>query len=706
MKIATTTILLAATLVSCCPARPVTTAAAVDPDRTGQTNDAALVKNVSLAQVGLDAGALDPSTEPCDDFYKFACGGWLEKTSIPADKSRWMRGISEVHARNEADLRRILDDATTNPQNDPVKQQIGAYYGACMDEAAVEKRGYEDIKPLLQLVADNAADAGQKGKPFSAANIETKIARLHRVGVWALFDIASGQDSKDATKMIAQIDQNGLGMPDRDYYLKDDDKAQQLRKTYRAHVGRMFELIGFSKQRAEKAANTVITIETDIAKISKTKVARRDPKGMYNRVDRPGLRQRSQKFNWDAYFKYMGLEATKEVSVTSIPFIEGLNGVLERHSSAAMSEYLMWQVVSHTASWLPKAFVDEEFRLRKALTGQLQPRPRWKRCIAAVDHNLGELLAQAFVAQRFSGDSKRVTQQMVKEISAAFGRDLKNLAWMDNTTRNLALNKLKKLAYLIGYPDVWKSYDFKITADRYTANALRARSFTIVRELNKIGHPVDRNEWMMTPPTVNAYYSPSLNQMVFPAGILQPPFYNPKANIPVNMGAMGMVVGHELTHGFDDQGAQFDADGNLKNWWQPNVEKQFKTRTSCVKNQYDHYQVLPGLMTNGELTLGENIADAGGVKLAFEAYRAMRHGAREVLVADGYSEDQQFFLSIGQVWCAKYRDEAARMRAKTDPHAHPRWRVNGALQNTAAFAQAFSCAPGTPMPPATACNVW
>jgi putative endopeptidase len=655
------------------------------------------VHQTSLAEVGLDASAMNRSADPCVDFYQFACGGWEQQTEIPGDQPRWNRSFSEIHERNQNDLRAILEALAASPPADAARRKLGDFWTACMDEAAVEKAGLEPIAELLTAIETLAGDLNK---------LEPLLARLHARGVYPFFDIDSGQDFRDATKMIAHVDQNGLGLPDRDLYLKDDEKSQALRRFYHGHVERLFALSGYSAERAKKAADDVMALETAIAKISKTRVERRDPEGMYNKIDRTGLVERGKGIDWKRYLEARALEGVNDINVTSVPFIEGLGPILDGAGGRTLAHYLRWHLLHATAAALPKKLVDEDFALTKALTGQEENRARWKLCVEATDGALGELLAQPYVEQRFSPKSRDAVEGMVSEISKAFARVVHDLAWMDDATRSRALAKLLKMEYLIGYPDDWKSYDFEISRTSYAGNVLSASAFDVSRELAKIGKPVDRQEWLMTPPTVNAYYNPLKNQMVFPAGILQPPFFAASAGVAVNMGGMGMVVGHELTHGFDDKGSQFDAFGNLKSWWAPEVRGRFDERTKCVEEQYADYEALPGLELNGKLTLGENIADAGGVKLAFHAFRSMRRSADVIVVAEGFSEDQQFFLSLGQVWCSKYREDFARLRAQTDTHSPPRWRVNGSLRNTPEFAQAFACPAGAPMQPPTSCSVW
>ncbi|MCA9553395.1 MAG: M13 family metallopeptidase, partial [Myxococcales bacterium] len=653
------------------------------------------IEAVSLASVGLDGDALDRKTDPCQDFYQFACGGWIEKTEIPSDRPRWVRSFSEIHKRNEADLKDILDQAWKAPGDDPVKQRLGKFYGACMDEAAVEKAGTKPLKALMDKVA----------KVKNAATLSQVVTELHRHKIWALFDLEAVQDFKDATSMIAFIDQNGLGLPDRDYYLSEDKDKAEIRAAYQTHVADMFKLYGMKAAAATAAAKDVLRIETALAKVSKTRVERRDPVGLYNKIDREGVKAAAPGFTWDAYFAALGHPDITAINVTAPKFLEGMNTLIGNEKPAAWKNYLSWQILHAAAETLPKAFVDENFKLTQRLTGQKAQRDRWKRCVEATDHALGELLAQAFVELRFGGDSKAAAESYVQQISEAFDRGLDGLSWMDDTTRARAREKLKAFAYLIGYPGKWKNYDFEV-GDAYAANMAAAAAWELNDQLDKIGKPVDRGEWEMTPPTVNAYYHPLKNQMVFPAGILQPPFYSVSAAVPVNLGAMGMVVGHELTHGFDDQGSQFDKDGNLNNWWTDEVQPRFKEQTQCVADQYEAYEPVPGSHLNGKLTLGENIADMGGVKLAFNAYRAMRAKADVAKVADGFTEDQQFFLANAQIWCAKMTDEYARLMVQNDPHSHPRFRVNGPLSNLPEFSEAFSCPAGSAMHPEKTCSVW
>jgi len=669
-----------------------------------------LVKKVALADVGLDADAMDSSANPCEDFYQFACGGWLEHTTIPADRSRWSRSFSEIHKRNEADLRTILEQAAAGTPSDPGLKKLGDFYGSCMDENAVERAGLQPVSGYLMLAEKvrlrrEPAFGPHPNQP-PPPRLEDLLAELHRHRIWALFDIDSGQDFKDATHMIAQIDQNGLGLPDRDYYLDESERANELRLFYVGHVARMLGLAGYAEAKAAAAAAQIMALETEIAKISKSRIERRDPQGLYNKIDRAGLKERTRGFEWTRYLDAVGAQGVQDINVTSVPFVEGLGALLEKADKQALVHYLKWQILHRSAPALAKRFVDENFALQQKLTGQKELRPRWKRCVAMTDEALGELLAQPYVKKRFSAESKQGVSMMFAAISRAFSDGLAELSWMDETTRKRAAGKLGKMAYLIGYPDTWRRYDFPVKRSELGSNLLRAEAYETKRRLSKIGKPVDRGEWFMTPPTVNAYYDPNKNQMVFPAGILQPPFYNAAASLAVNLGGMGMVVGHELTHGFDDKGSQFDGDGNLKSWWQPKTRSEFDGRTACVDKQYSSFEAVKGVKLKGKLTLGENIADGGGVKLAYHAFRALRQGAQERLVADGFTEDQQFFLSMGQVWCSKVREAEARKRAVTDPHSPPRWRVNGTLQNNAAFAEAFACPEGSPMHPKNACSVW
>jgi predicted metalloendopeptidase len=651
---------------------------------------------VSLSDVGLDAAAMDKAIDPCQDFFQYACGGWLKTTEIPSDRPLYSRSFSVIAERNEAELKKILEEAQKAATPDAVQKKIGAYYGACMDETAIEKAGPKPLAPLL-AIAKKVTDK----KALTRA-----LTELHKRKIWAVFDTSDTQDFKDATKVIAELDQNGLGLPDRDYYTKDDEKSVTLRKAYVEHVERMLVLTGFAAPAAKKGAEAVMHVETEIAKISKTRVERRDPKGLYNRITREALTKLSGDFDWNAYFKGIGFPDIKDINLTSTQFFEGFAKLIGAIKPAEWQAYLSWHAVRATSGLLPKAFVDEQFTMEKAITGQKEQRPRWKRCVAATDGALGELVGQAYVKSRFSGESKQAMSHYVEQIGSAFAEEVTKLDWMDDATKKRAVQKLKAMENLIGYPAKWRAYDFDVKPDAYAENALASRAYELKRALKKVGQPLDRGEWSMSPPTVNAYYNPSRNHMVFPAGILQPPFYNPKANAPVNLGAIGMVVGHELTHGFDDQGAQFDDHGNLVDWWSPEVAPKFKAKTGCIEEQYGSYEPLPGVKLNGKLTLGENIADNAGLKLAYNAYRSIRKGAAEVLVAEGMSEDQQFFLGTAQAWCVKETEQIVRMRAQVDPHSPGRFRVNGPMSNMKEFSDAFQCKEGTPMKRAKPCDVW
>jgi putative endopeptidase len=654
------------------------------------------IANSSLQAIGLDPLALDRKADPCTDFYQFACGGWIAKTEIPADKTEAMRSFVDIQDRNLAYEHDVLEKMREKPA-DAVEKQLSAYYGSCMDEAAIEKSGTKPIAPLLALVAKV-----KNGKSLGAT-----VIALHAQGMSStLFDLSPVQDSADARNMIANVDQSGLGLPDRDYYLKDDAQNKKIRDAYLAYITDTLVAIGHTPDAAKTETQQIWDLETAIAKISKDRVTRRDPKGMYNKIGKAGVAKAMPDFDWTAYWKAMKLDKVADITVTSPEFLAGLDALLGSTKPEVWRAYLTYHVVSSHAAILPKSFRDRAFAFRAAITGQEKDEERWKKCAASTDGALGDLLGQVFVRDRFPGDSKRAAEEQVGAIVAAMTANLDALPWMDKDTKVKAAAKLVAMSYQIGFPKKWLTYDFKLDPKTWAANSLAASLARQNREIAKIGKPVNKDDWQMTAPAVNAYYDPQLNGMVFPAGILQPPFYSVDHSIPVNLGGMGVVVGHELTHGFDDQGAQYDADGNLKDWWQPETAKLFKARTQCVIDQYSQYEVAGGTKLNGANTVGENIADIGGVKLALTAYRQLRSKANDTVVADGFTEDQQFFLGFGQAWCSKARPDFEKMLATIDEHSAPKWRVNGALSDTPEFAKVWSCKAGAKMAPVKACQVW
>jgi putative endopeptidase len=640
---------------------------------------------------------MDPSADACNDFYQYACGNWLAQTEVPADESSWVRSFNGVRKQNEAELERILESAAQAAARPGAERsKLGVFYGACMNEPAVDAAGTDPIAPLL----------AKAGALKSVRDLTPLLTELHSLGIWPFFDLSPVQDPKDAKRWSVQLDQAGLGLPDRDYYLKQDEASVALRGAYQEHVQRMLMLAGRTEARAKVGVAEVLKIETRLAELSKSRVERRDPKTMYNRRERAELMRALPAFAWGDYFQKLGLGDMASVYVTAPRFFDGLQPLFAAEKPAALASYLEWQITRSTARHLSKAFVDESFKLEQALSGQAELRPRWRRCLAATTAALRDLVGQAYVQANFSAASKEEAEELVHAIGAAFGAGLDALTWMDDGTRARAKEKLAAMKYLIGYPDHWRTYDFDVTRGDYAGNVLRARAFELKRELAKVGKPVDREEWYIGAASVNAYYDAQLNHMAFPAGILQPPFYDVKNALPVNLGAIGIVLGHELTHGFDDEGAQFDANGNLENWWSPGVGKQFEDKTSCVAEQYSAYETLPGVKLDGRLTLGENIADLGGVKLAFQAYRALTSKLPGTPDAESRAGDREFFLSVGQTWCAKYRPEMARLLARVDPHSPPRFRLQGPLSNMPEFATAFSCPAGAPMQAKSACVVW
>jgi putative endopeptidase len=656
-----------------------------------------LVK-MSLAEVGIDPAGLDSTANACDDFYQFACGGWLKSAEIPADKSRWSR-FDEINDRIETALHTILEDALkADARKEPARARLGVFYGACMDEAAAEKLGAAPLKPYLDKIA----------KIKDTKGLQKVITELHQSGVNVGFGLGAEQDAKDTTRVVAQMAQGGLGMPDRDYYFKDDADSKALREKYVAHVEKVLTLSGLTADEAKKATQDVMDVESAIAKMSLTRVQLRDPEATYHKLTRADLAKEAPGFDWAVYLDASGAKGAKDVILHDVPYFKGFADMQKSVALSQWKSYLRFHVVAEASHALSKAFVDENFAWVKAVSGQAELEPRWKRCVRATQNALGEDVGQEFIKVMFPGESKEVAMTMVQAIQQAFAEELPNLAWMDEETRKHALEKLATFAPHIGYPSKWKKYDFKVAKGQFFANELAGVRWITNWQMNRIGKPVDREEWGMFPQTVNAYYNPTKNEIVFPAAILQPPFFSAKASIPVNLGGIGMVIGHELTHGFDDEGSQFAPDGNLKKWWSEDAVKKFQEKTACIDKQYSQYEPLPGLKINGKLTMGENIADNGGAVLAYHAFHALRKDAPETVVADGFTENQQFFLSIGQIWCAKSRDEATKRLVATNPHSFPKFRVVGPLTNMPEFSKAFGCKTGAKMRPAAEnmCKVW
>ena len=647
----------------------------------------------------VDPEALDRSINPCDDFYAFACGGWLARTSIPPDRPAWSRSFSEITERNLAILREILeaDAAGHFEPGDDEARKLGDFYATCMDEQKAETASAETLRQEFARI-DAITDRD---------SLARTVAALHLRGVTALFAFRSQQDLRDATAMIGAADQAGLGLPERDYYLKRDAKSETLRRQYVEHVARMLELAGESHRVATQHARIVMRIETALAWGSLPVVERRDPYKIYHRLDRMGLEREAPVFRWNVYFVELGHPDLTAINVAVPGFFAQLNRVLTTARIADLRAYLRWHLLDASARALGARFVDEDFRFSALLTGTERLLPRWKRCIAAIDQTLGEALGKPFVRRTFTLADRARARTMIEAIERSFDADVAGLSWMDAETRARALEKAAQIANKIGFPDRWRDYGaLRIDRTSYLANLMRGAIFESRRQLDKIGRPVDRTEWLITPPTVNAYYNPSLNEIVFPAGILQPPFFRTAASDAANYGAIGMVMGHELTHGFDDQGRKFDGHGNLRDWWTPAVTEAFGERAACLVRQFEAYVAVGDQHVNGKLTLGENIADQGGLKLAYSAYCAADANATPTAQTEGFTPDQQFFISFAQSWCTKRRPDLERLLANVDPHSPPYDRVNGAVANLEAFATAFSCPAGSPMVPPTRCAVW
>ena len=650
---------------------------------------------------GFDVSNMDKSVAACTNFFQYANGGWMAKNPIPAAYASWGR-FNELALQNQEQLRQILEDAGKNQHaaKGTNEQKIGDYYASCMDETEIETAGLTPLLPELKQI-DAIKDE---------AALQTEVARLHSRGVGALFRFGSGQDFKQSTQVIGQLFQGGLALPDRDYYTKTDDKSQEIRGKYVAHIAKMFELSGDDEANAQAKAKTVMSIETKLAEASMNRVERRKPENIYHKTSIAQLKQMAPDFNWDAYFKNIGLPGPGDINVGQPEFLKVVNSQLTAIPLSDWKLYLRWHVLNATAPSLPKKFVEEDFDFKgRTLTGTKEILPRWKRCVAATDQALGEALGQVYVQKHFPPEAKARALQMVQNLIAALRDDIATLSWMGDATRKRATAKLEAFARKIGYPDKWRDYStLKVDRKSYLENTVRAQMFESNRQLAKIANPVDRTEWGMSPPTVNAYYNPSMNEIVFPAGILQPPFYDPQVDDAINYGGIGAVIGHEMSHGFDDSGAKFDAEGNLANWWSEEDLKSFKARAQCVIDQFSGFEVQPGLHENGNLVVGESIGDLGGVTIAYAALKKSMEGKPRPANIDGFTPEQRFFLGWAQVWAENERPEFERLMVATNPHPVGRFRVIGPLSNMPAFAEAYQCKAGDPMvrPPEQRCQIW
>lgn len=644
---------------------------------------------------GLDHATLDTKVDPCANFFRFACGGWIDANPIPADESRWGADV-QLTDRTRAMLRAILEKAAAEPT--PETQKIGDFYASCMDEARIESLGAGPLKPRLDQIA---ALSDKSGLP-------ALVADLHRQGVNVLFDFGAGQDAKNAEAEIAIADQGGMGLPDRDYYLKTDKESVKLREDYVRHVALMLKLAGESEDAAQKDAATVLKLETALAKGALDRVSRRDPQKTYHLLARAELDALTPRFGWGGYFSGIGAPPVDTVDVTEKKFFQAFDKVIDDAGLDDIRTYLRWHLVDDSAPWLSKPFVDENFAFYGTrLTGAKQLKPRWKRCVAAVDGALGEDLGRAYVAEAFPPEAKARTEAMVQAIADAFRDDLESADWMSPATREKALQKLSEMRRKIGYPDHWRDYSrLGVTRGDMLGNASRAAAFELQRELGKIGKPVDHGEWEISPPTVNAYYDPQMNDINLPAGILQPPFFSASFDDAVNFGATaGGTVGHEMTHGFDDEGRQYDGKGNLVDWWTQDDVKRFDHRAQCVVDQYSSYVAVDKAHINGKLTLGENVADLGGVRLGYVALMKILAG-KPAQTIGGFTPAQRYFVAYAQSWCSATRPEALRMQNATDPHSPPEFRVNGVVSDMPEFREAFACKPDAPMVREKACRVW
>jgi putative endopeptidase len=653
-----------------------------------------------------DPAAIDKTADPCADFYQYACGNWLKSNPIPADQVRWARSFSLLQERNRYLLWQELDAAAKAPKS-ALQKQYGEFFAACMNTGLVEQKGLEPLKPALERI-DALQDAHHLAALMGELEAEGSPAPLFNFGV--------EQDDKDSSKQIAAIGQGGLSLPDRDYYLVDNKRFQQIRQQYIEHMMRIFTLAGDTPRQAAQEAAAVMEIETALAKASTSRTDLRQPENHYHIYTVDGLQKLTPEFDYSVYFKAVQARPFSTLNVATPDFFKALNEEIDKEPIGAWKSYFRWHLIHGLAANLPKAFFDENFAFfGHTLAGQKEPAPRWKQCTAMTDGALGEAVGQDWVKLHFPPSAKASTDQLVAALEKALGEDIQSLPWMTVATKKAAEEKLDLIRNKIGYPEKWRNYSaLKVKRGDLIGNLDRSAVFERNWNLGHLGKPVDEKEWEMTPPTVNAYYNPSFNDINFPAGILQPPFFDPNIDPAVNFGGIGVVIGHEMTHGFDDEGSQYDGNGNLHEWQTPADRKAFTEREKCIADEYSGFDAapahegIPAQKLNGNLTLGENTADNGGLRLAYMALMdtlAAEHKSIDAKIG-GYTEAQRYFLGFAQVWCQNQTEQSARQMALTDPHSLTRWRVNGTVQNFDAFGKAFGCAKGQPMYPVNSCRVW
>jgi putative endopeptidase len=661
---------------------------------------------VPVAIKSFDAAAIDKTADPCTDFYQYACGNWVKSNPIPGDQTRWARSFSLLDERNRTLLWQELDAAATSPKS-ALEKQYGDYFAACMDTSLIERKG---LKPLDS--AFRRIDALKDTR-----HLATLAGALATEGYsMPLFGFGVEQDEKDSSKQIASIKQGGLSLPDRDYYLVDNKHFQEIRQKYIAHVTKMFTLAGDTPEQAAREAAAVMKIETALAQASMARVEMRDPQKIYHIYAVADFQKLTPEFDYSLYFKAVQVRPFDTLNVATPDFFKGLNELIAQEPVAAWKSYLRWHTLHSAATNLPKAFFDEDFAFfGQALAGQKEPTPRWKQCTRMTDGALGEAVGQNWVKMHFPPAAKASMDQLVAALEKSLGDDIKTLPWMSDATKKAAEEKLGLIRNKIGYPEKWRDYSaLKVERGDLIGNLHRSAVFARNWNLDHLGKPVDEKEWEMTPPTVNAYYDPSMNDINFPAGILQPPFFDFTIDPAVNFGGIGVVIGHEMTHGFDDEGSQFDGKGNLREWQTAEDRKAFTERTDCVASEYSGFEAAPAKgdspaqKLNGKLTLGENTADNGGLRIAYMALLDTLAAQGKAIndKIDGYTEAQRYFLGFAQIWCQNQTEQSARQSALTDPHSPGRWRVNGSVRNFDQFGMAFGCAKGQPMAPANACRVW